>query len=58
MPFMVRANKTNNTLKYIKDNKYVAHISQVDRTILFIENEEGDKVVVNAIDFKGEKEDK
>jgi hypothetical protein len=47
----VIATKTNNTMKYTKDKEYDARISQQCNSILFIENDLGDNVVVNRYDF-------
>lgn len=48
----VKAIKDNNTLKYSKDTIYDARISQQCNSILFIENDLGDNVVVNKYDFE------
>lgn len=45
------ANKTNKTLKYTKGKEYDCRISQQCKFILFIENDLGDKIIVNKIDF-------
>lgn len=47
----VKANKTNDTLKYSKDEEYEARISQQCNSILFISNDLGDNIVVNKYDF-------
>lgn len=48
----VIATKTNNTMKYTNDKEYDARISQQCKSILFIENDLGDNVVVNRYNFK------
>lgn len=51
---MVRvAKKTNKTLGYTIGKEYKTHISQQCNSILFIENDLGDNVVVNKVDFIG-----
>jgi hypothetical protein len=48
----VKAIKDNSTLKYSKDTIYDARISQQCNSILFIENDLKDNVVVNKYDFE------
>ena len=48
----VKAIKDNKTLKYSKDTIYDARISQQCNSILFIENDLKDNVVVNKYDFE------
>lgn len=48
----VKAIKDNRTLKYSKDTMYDARISQQCNSILFIENDLRDNIVVNKYDFE------
>lgn len=52
----VKALKDNKTMNYTKDKVYDARISQQCYTILFIDNDLGDSVIVNKFDFTSAKE--
>ncbi|OSA95741.1 UNVERIFIED_ORG: hypothetical protein B2H93_04785 [Clostridium botulinum] len=45
------AKRTNKTLNYTQGKEYATYISQQCNSILFLENDLGDNVVINKIDF-------
>lgn len=48
----VKPINNNKTLNYSKENEYEARISQQCNSILFIQNDLGDNIVVNKYDFE------